>query len=222
MTDNVPPVPEWVPTFLAELAKSGIVKRSAIIAGVTTGTAYVRRNTNRLFAAQWNAALAGRNPAASPAPETTTQTGAEAADAPGRTTIGWRVRFLEALAETSNVTASAIRANVPIRTVYKARREEAAFAAKWREALHEGYDNLEMELLGHLRNAQPERKMDVAAAMRLLVAHRETVARERALREDDDEQAVLDSIDKFIDEMRDRRAANTAILAEPERDDGAE
>jgi hypothetical protein len=55
--------------------------------------------------------------------------------------------------------------------------------------------------------------MDVPSALRLLAAHRATVERERALREDDDEQAVLDSIDSFLEDMRQRRLANTAILA---------
>jgi hypothetical protein len=109
---------------------------------------------------------------------------------------------------------------VPLRTVYKTRRDDAGFAAKWRAALHEGYDNLEMDLLGHLRAPNPARKMDVASSLRLLIAHRETVARERALREDDDEQAVLDSIDAFIEDMRQRRLANSTILLESEAADG--
>ena len=48
----------------------------------------------------------------------------------------------------------------------------------------------------------------------LLAAHRETVAKERAYREEEDEQAVLESIDAFIEDMRQRRFANEAILAE--------
>ena len=136
--------------------------------------------------------------------------------------LRWVPAFLEALAETSNVTASADRVNVPTRTVYKLRREDADFAARWLAALHEGYDNLEMELLGYLRAPQPGRKMDVAAALRLLAAHRETVERRRALAEDEDEQAVLDSIDAFLEDMRQRRLANEAILIEAESGDGAE
>ena len=79
-----------------------------------------------------------------------------------------------------------------------------------------------MELLGYLRAPQPGRKMDVAAALRLLGAHRETVERRRALAEDEDEQAVLDSIDAFLEDMRQRRLANEAILIEAESGDGAE
>lgn len=194
----------WMPTFLATL-REATVKRAAEIAGIGPALAYYYRSRDPAFAAKWQAALA------------------EAPDSPvvPQRTAGWRTAFLDALIETSNVAASAMRAGVPLRTAYKTRRDDAGFAARWRAALHEGYDNLEFELLGHLRDPAPTRKMDVTAALRLLVAHRETVARERALREDDDEQAVLESIDRFIDDMRQRRMANNAILIETERDDGA-
>lgn len=134
----------------------------------------------------------------------------------------WRTYFLQKLAETSNVCASAEHAGIAPSRAYKLRREDPDFAAKWLRALREGYDNLEMELLGYLRDPRPGRKMDVTSALRLLAAHRETVARERRLSEDDDEQAVLDSIDTFIEEMRQRRAANTAILIEADVTDGEE
>jgi hypothetical protein len=214
MNDEMPAGPAWIPPFLAALADTGKVGRAIESAGISPTAVYFQRRTNHRFAEAWQAA---RGPNALSARSTV------AAHDSGRVrSPGWRTRFLEALAETSNVAASALRANVPIGTVYKVRRLDTAFAAKWREALLEGYDNLEMEVLGHLRDAAPTRKMDVAAAMRLLVLHRETVARERALREDEDEQEVLDSIDRFIDEMRERRTANTAILTEADDDDGAE
>ncbi|MNC93592.1 hypothetical protein D3C83_102550 [compost metagenome] len=79
-----------------------------------------------------------------------------------------------------------------------------------------------MELVGYLRNPAPRWKMDVAGALGLLAAHRDTVERRRALDEEDDEQAVLESIDRFIDDMRERRAANAAILIDVERGDDAE
>jgi len=140
----------------------------------------------------------------------------------GRLKNNWRTYFLQALAETSNVTQSAARAGASPSRAYKARREDARFAAQWRAALLEGYDHLELEVLGYLRNPDPKHKMDVASAVRLLTMHAATVARERALREDEDEQEVLDSIDQFIEEMRERRAANAAILIEADPDDGEE
>ena len=119
----------------------------------------------------------------------------------------WRTYFLQALAATSNVTASADEAGVSTSRAYKARREHPEFAAQWRAALHEGYEHLEMEVLAYLRGNAPERKLDVANAIRLLAAHRDTVARMRALEDESDEQEVLDSIDAMIDEMRQRSIA---------------
>lgn len=196
--------PVWMAPFIAALSAGHTVRAAAEKAGISASTARWRRNRHSKFAERWREAMRAANP--------------NADCAVGHPRRGnWRTTFIETLAETSNVSASAARAGVPIRTIYKLRREDPAFRALWQAALHEGYDNLEMELLGHLRDpAATARKIDVTAALRLLAAHRETVARERALREDDDEQAVLESIDRFIDDMRQRRAANAAILAEQE------
>lgn len=193
--------PAWVRPFLAELRRTGNISGAARAQGIVPGTAHFRRKNHRQFAEEWKAALG---------PEKS----GDGAARPAAEPWGRRAAFLEALAETSNVSASAERANMPTQTVYKLRREDARFAAQWRAALFEGYDHLEMEVLGHLRDPQSGRKMDVTAAMKLLAAHRETIERERALREDDDEQEVFDSIDRFIDRMRVRRVANTAILDE--------
>jgi len=103
-----------------------------------------------------------------------------------------------------------------------AKSDDPEFAAKWQKALREGYDNLEIEVLGHLRNPQDGPKLDVGAAVRLLAAHRATVERQRAIRSERDKRALLDSIDKFIDNMRRRRAANTTILIETQGGDDPE
>lgn len=126
----------------------------------------------------------------------------------------WRTYFLQTLAETSNVQASATSAGISPSRAYKARREDSDFAAQWREALLEGYDHLEMEALGYLRAADPSKKFDVASAIRLLTMHRETVAAERARAGDKDEGSVLDTIDAVIEQMRQRRAANAVVIAE--------
>ena len=86
-------------------------------------------------------------------------------------------------------------------------------AAQWRIALAQGYENLEMELLANLRAPGKAAKMDVANAIRLLSLHRETAARARALADNRNEAEVLESIDAMIDEMRERAAANAALLA---------
>lgn len=131
----------------------------------------------------------------------------------------WRTYFLDHLVITSNVTASARAAGVAPSRAYKTRQEDPDFAARWAVALAQGYENLEMELLGFLRNPQAEHKMDVANAIRLLTLHRQTVAQQRAHTDNRTEQEVLDSIDAMIDDMRSRAAANAAQLAEPDGPD---
>lgn len=131
----------------------------------------------------------------------------------------WRTYFLQSLAASSNVSLAAEAAGVSSSRAYKVRREEPAFAAAWSAALHEGYDHLEMELLAYLRDPAPVKKMDVAAALRLLAAHRETVERRRALTEEEDEDEVRASIDRFIDAIRVNRAANTPLLEARPADD---
>lgn len=134
----------------------------------------------------------------------------------------WRETFLATLAETSNVSASAERADISLSWAYKTRREDAEFARRWFVALCEGYDNLEMDLLHRLRTGETKdsegRKFDNTTSLRLLMAHRESAARERALADNRDEQEVLDSIDAMIDEMRCRAAANARALAETDRE----
>ena len=49
-----------------------------------------------------------------------------------------------------------------------------------------------------------------------------TVERERALEDEEDEQAVLDSIDTFLEGMRQRRLANETRLIEAQPADAAE
>lgn len=128
----------------------------------------------------------------------------------------WRTYFLEHLVETSNVTAAAKYAHVVPSRAYRTRQEDPHFAAQWLAALAQGYQNLEMELLGYLRDPEPGHKMDVANAIRLLTLHRQSVAHQRAAEDDRSEEEVLASINRTIDEMRQRAAANAALLAEPD------
>ena len=135
----------------------------------------------------------------------------EAEETPGNR--HWRTYFLAYLVETSNVTAAAKEAGIATARAYRTRQDDPDFAAQWQVALAQGYENLEMELLGYLRDPAPERKMDVANAIRLLTLHRQSVAQQRAPTDDRSEQDVLDSIDQMIDDMRQRAAANALQLA---------
>lgn len=122
----------------------------------------------------------------------------------------WATVFLNELAETSNVKAAAQAANVSQSLVYKERRDNPDFARQWYAALAEGYDNLEMELLGMLRAGKTEdvdaegnkRKFDIGTAFRCLAAHRETVAKEKGRRTLEDEVATMKSINAKIDLIR--------------------
>jgi hypothetical protein len=204
---------EWMPAFLAALAEGRAIKLASRLAGISPGTAYYYRKRDAEFAAKWDAGD-GQAMAGAPCPVACEPVTARHA--------GWRNTFFEVLAETSNVTTAAARAGIPLRTAYKTKRDDAGFASRWLAALHEGYDMLEIELLGYLRDPNPRRKMDVASALRLLAAHRATVERLRALTAEDDEQATLDSIDQFFEDMRQRRLANNAILLEAETGDDEE
>ena len=133
----------------------------------------------------------------------------------------WRDLFLAKLAETSNITVACKAARIDTSQAYKERRDKPDVRTAWRGALLEGYENLELETLCRLRHGElrnDERKFDIANALRLLKVHAEEVARERARREDRDEQDVLDSLDRMIESMRERAAANAAIPAEPDDD----
>ena len=140
----------------------------------------------------------------------------------------WQRVFLNALAETSNVKAACDAAVISQSLVYKTRREDADFARQWYAALAECYDNLEMELLSRLREGRLEdvdadgnrRKFDIGTAFRCLIAHRETVAREKGRATLDDEVATMKSINAKIDEIRRREEEAARLEAKRARGPG--
>ncbi len=140
---------------------------------------------------------------------------------PGKPTVAqskptfsqWSKAFLSELAATSNVSASARRAGITTSAAYDARRNKPEFYRQWQDALCEGYDHLEMDLLHRLRTGEVKpapgakrgiRSFDNATAFRLLIAHRESAAQGRAIRENEDAEAILASIDAKLDRMRER------------------
>jgi len=194
MAGMVIPGPAWISAFLAELMQSRLVGRAIMAAGVSPGSIYAQKRRNQLFADAWSAALSGEL--------------AEVPKSAGQLTVvaaqngGWQAGFLEKLAETSNISASALAENVPLSTVYRMRSRNPAFAAKWRAALVEGYINLEMELLGYLRDPAPGHKMDVANALRLLSAHKDTISQEQAVRSNVSAAEVRESIARKVEKVR--------------------
>ena len=85
----------------------------------------------------------------------------------------WAGRFLDALRRGMGAREAARVAGVTTSRVYRLRRTDPDFARRWYEALAEGYDNLEMELLQQLRSSpSPDKqKFDTATALRCLTAH---------------------------------------------------
>lgn len=205
--------PEWVARFLDALGQGMGSREAAREAGVASSTPYHRRKTHPEFCAAWDAiqVVDGRKRAGPKRPR-----GSALHD-----------RFLDELAETSNVARAAAVAGLDVRAAYRLRRSDPDFARRWYEALAEGYDNLEMELLLHLRGgdnggdsagdraasgnaAKP--KFDTATALRCLTAHRESVAREKGRRTLADEVATIASINARIDEMRARAKKGDAAV----------
>jgi len=59
----------------------------------------------------------------------------------------WRFSFLQDLRETGNVSAAARHVGKSRAALYRARKQDAAFAAEWDDALEEAADWLELEAL---------------------------------------------------------------------------
>ncbi|MFN4357921.1 hypothetical protein [Sphingopyxis alaskensis] len=92
--------------------------------------------------------------------------------------------FLEALAESSNVAASARKAGIGADAMYRERRRNSGFAARWQAALCEGFARLEAELLaealiaptGNVKDATlKSRAQKYRLGLSLLAAHRAAV-----------------------------------------------
>ena len=135
----------------------------------------------------------------------------------------WSKAFLSELAATSNVSAAARKAGISTTTAYDTRRTNPEFNRKWLAALCEGYDHLEMELLHRLRTGEVKpapgtkrgsRAFDNATTFRLLAAHRESAARQRAINHNQDSARILVSINTKLDKMRERRllAASEMVI----------
>jgi hypothetical protein len=126
----------------------------------------------------------------------------------------WKRPFLAALADTSNILHAAKKAGLKSTAiVYETRRKSRDFAAKWQAALCEGYDNLEMDLLRRLREGEIKRApsaktgtrtFDNATAFRLLVVHRETVAKEKARKANVSAAEVRASIERKVAALKQR------------------
>lgn len=101
--------------------------------------------------------------------------------------------FLEHLAATANILASAAESGFSTTAIYKRRMKEPGFAARWQQALEQGYARLEMQLVqtatsslagDEIAGDKPIPRMTAAEAMNLLKLHRGQVYGGRAPRYD--------------------------------------
>lgn len=118
----------------------------------------------------------------------------------GTWTKAKRTEFLEQLAATANVRASARAVGMSEPGVYRLRQRSAEFRAAWAVALSEGYAKLELMLLERAMNGTVKPIFQLGKevgsvteysdrlALTLLNAHRATVHRERVGAGEDPEE----------------------------------
>lgn len=120
----------------------------------------------------------------------------------------WCDAFLNSLSETSNVSASAVVAKIDVSKAYRLRRADPEFARNWQSALYDGYCHLEFEVVRRLRDGdyatKDGNKFDFANAVRILAAHRDSAAKERAERANVSAADVRAAIDRKVDDIRAR------------------
>lgn len=136
--------------------------------------------------------------------------------APGKlVTRGWtktrRREFLECLAATMNVRASARAVGVSEQSAYRLRARDDDFRAGWREAIAEAYERLELEMLRRAIGGEDgadkadARNPDARLAMFLMKMHRETARGAKADGPADGEMpADGDELEAKLADMRER------------------
>lgn len=161
--------------------------------------------------------------------------------APVRWARGQARRFLEHLAESSNVAEAARVAGLTTSQVYYRKRRDPAFAADWAQALETGFSELELLLLRHslhgserlevvtdgatgtVKQVKKVRSHPLALALRLHLLHREEVLRNRATdaaaSRTESEEEVIARVRAAMAEVRARLAAATLADRQDEGDD---
>lgn len=93
-------------------------------------------------------------------------------------------RFLDSLAATCNVTASAEATGFNTFSIYRRRRLDPAFARRWQAALEQGYARIEMALVQRAADAleglapdpgTPITTMTAELALKILARHRASI-----------------------------------------------
>ena len=213
--------PERRALFLEKLADSDTVVGAARATGISSHCAYDWRNKDEDFRAGWIAAT-GKEIVLEPRRINPGGHGSRLAmvarrhDAPSEMQLA---EFIAHLAMTSNVSESAREAGLHKKTVYRLYGRDRAFARRWSEALAQGYEHLEMEMLARARFGTDSPVFHAgekigqvthytdATALKLMITHKDAVARQRAYELGIDEDDVLRRLDAKLAEMTERRGA---------------
>lgn len=152
--------PQWVPGFLASLARTGNARLAATEAGIDHTTAYQRRLKRPEFAEAWARALdeRGSQPAAAGCPpdsrfgELVERVSANRGAQVVRAGVGrWSKRgeeaFLAELAASANVQRACAAAGFSTQALYKRRLTDRHFAEAWDAALIIGQARVEAYLI---------------------------------------------------------------------------
>ena len=133
---------------------------------------------------------------------------------PTQFTPGRRRAFLEHLAQTANVSASSAAAGIDSAQAYKLRRRDPDFAAEWRAALVNAYDEIEQELLNRALNGVDRpivwqgretgrvSGLDTTLMLRVMGIHRDAVRAARAA--DFDLGAARQRLEERLDDLAER------------------
>ena len=125
-------------------------------------------------------------------------------------------RFFAALAETCNVREACRRAPVNPTTVYYHHKRDAAFRARWAEAVRDAYGRLELMLLERMMNGTVRTRTRAdglvertheypnAIALQLLRLHRAHAPEAQAVQETADIEEVRERIARRIERLRKR------------------
>lgn len=152
----------WRRVFLRELAHGKSISQAAREAGIDPSSAHRVRGRDPAFAAAWERArergvvrltAPAEDAAPTLAPDEVVRASKDGRPriqraGPGRWSAAKEQLFLETLATTANVSAACRAVGVSAAAVYPRKGRDADFAAKWAEALAQGYAHLDALLLG--------------------------------------------------------------------------
>lgn len=127
-------------------------------------------------------------------------------------------KFLEALAATCNVSEAVRQSGVPMTVVYRRRKMDAGFRARWNETLAAAYAQLELVLLERAFNGTEKtftradgnqdrmREYPNHIALRLLQMHRETVTETEHEMAEEDVNEIRERLVRKLQRMKKRDA----------------